>query len=168
MIRSLNKQVSSLDREDLIAGVGRLVMQFQDATQRFDEEVGARYGLSAAERHCLSLLWQGPQTASAIARKVRLTPAAVTALVDRLARRGYVRRESDPADRRKVMVVTTEKAAQLVARTYAPVGEAGAKMLSEFSKAELEIFARMLERSITLQEEMTDQLMARAEDGEDG
>ena len=98
----------------LIDDVGGMVVRLQDATQRYDEAVGEVYGLGPAERLCLSFLLEGPQAASAIARQVRLTPAAVTALIDRLEARGYVSRKPDPADRRKVMVELA--AASLCAR----------------------------------------------------
>ena len=106
--------MSSLSKDRLIAELGGLVMRWQDATQRHDEAVGARWRLNASERLCLSFLMRGPQTASAIAAETRLTPAAVTALVDRLAERGFVRRRPDPNDRRKVMVEAGEAAMALV------------------------------------------------------
>jgi DNA-binding MarR family transcriptional regulator len=145
----------------LIDAIGRLVMRFQDASQQFDETVGELYDLSAAERHCLSFLWHGSQTASAVARAIRLTPAAVTALIDRLEKRGYVRRQSDPSDRRKVLVAITEKTVAMTAATYTPAGEAGAKVLSRYTEAELRTFARLLEECIAIQERMTDELVAR-------
>lgn len=151
----------SSSKTALIDALGLLIMRFQDATQAFDETVGELYGLNAAERHCLSFLYRGPQSASAIAREIRLTPAAVTALLDRLEKRGYVRRQGDPNDRRKVLVSTTDKTAKLTAATYAPSGEAGAKMLAKYTEAELATFARLLEDSIAVQEEMTDKLVAR-------
>ena len=93
----------------MVRAIGEAVMLFQDATQAFDEQVGERFGLNLAERHCIALLVaRGPQTASAIAREICFTPAAVTALIDRLERRGFVRRRPDPDDRRKVMVEADE------------------------------------------------------------
>jgi DNA-binding MarR family transcriptional regulator len=151
----------SSGKAGLIDAIGRLVMRFQDASQQFDETVGELYDLNAAERHCLSFLWAGPQTASAIAREIRLTPAAVTALVDRLEKRGYVRRQDDPTDRRKVLVAITHKTLAMAASTYAPSEAAGAKMLSRYTEAELKAFARLLEEVIAVQEQMTDELIAR-------
>src|SRR5690349_10170333 len=97
----------------LVDELGGMIVRYQDATQRFDEAVGEVYGLGPAERLCLSLLWAGPQTASVIAKQVRLTPAAVTSLIDRLEVRGYVRRKADPSDRRKVLVEAAEKTMEL-------------------------------------------------------
>ena len=150
--------MSSLSKDALIAEVGGLVMRWQDATQRHDEAVGARWRLNASERLCLSFLMRGPQTASAIAAETRLTPAAVTALVDRLAERGFVRRRPDPNDRRKVMVEAGEAAMALVAEAYQPQQRAGVAMLAGYSEAELAAFRRILLDSIKVQERATEEL----------
>src|ERR1700755_3561286 len=100
---------SSDGKTALIEALGLVVVRWQDATQKYDEAVGEIYALSAPERLCLSFLWPDPQTASAIARHIRLTPAAVTALIDRLEKRGFVRRLLDPGDRRKVLVEGAEE-----------------------------------------------------------
>ena len=114
-----------------------------------------------AERLCLSFLWLGPQTASAIARQTRLTPAAVTALIDRLEKRGFVRRKPDPNDRRKVLVEQAEAAVKVTNEAYAPLGEAGAKNLAKYSEAELQLVAEVLNNSLALQEDMTRRLLER-------
>jgi hypothetical protein len=54
----------------------------------------------------------GPMSAGEIAKWTGFTAASVTDLVDRLERKGFVRRASDPADRRRVMI---EPVAQKVA-----------------------------------------------------
>lgn len=153
--------MSSAKKAALIDSLGKLVVRWQDATQKFDEAVGEAYDLNANERHCLSYLWQEPRTASAIAREVRLTPAAVTALIDRLERRGYVRRESDPGDRRKVMVRATDAAARLAIEAYGPTEKAGQELLARYTEAELEVLLRFAREALALQEEMTRDFLAR-------
>jgi DNA-binding MarR family transcriptional regulator len=145
----------------LIDQLGFVVVRWQDATQKYDEAVGEIYGLSATERLCLSFLWPGPQTASAIAKEIRLTPAAVTSLLDRLESRGFVRRKPDPNDRRKVLVEQAEGAKRVTKEAYAPLGEAGAKNLAKYSEAELKIVAQVLGDSLALQEDMTRRLLER-------
>ena len=136
----------------LIREIGRSVMRLQDATQAYDEQVGRAYGLNLAERHCLSLLvGEGPQTASAIARHVHLTPAAVTALLDRLESRGYVRRRADPEDRRRVIIEAADAALKLASEAYAPVGKAGEELLERFTKDELEVVQRFLTKALEVQ-----------------
>ena len=53
---------------------------------------------------CLLLL-HGPTPAGRLAELTGLTTGAVTGVIDRLERGGFVHREVDPADRRKVIVV---------------------------------------------------------------
>ncbi|AKR58092.1 putative HTH-type transcriptional regulator YcgE [Youhaiella tibetensis] len=150
----------------LIEALGEVVVRWQDATQRHDEAVGEIFGLNPAERLCLSFLWDGPKAASAIARHTRLTPAAVTALIDRLEKRGFVRRLADPNDRRKVLVEAGEEARRVTEEAYLPLGEAGAALLAKYSEAELRIVSAVLTESLALQEEMTRQLLARHGKGE--
>src|SRR3569623_1691973 len=145
----------------LVDEIGQVVVRFQDATLKHDEAVGEVYGLGPAERLSLSFLWDGPKTASAIARHTRLTPAAVTALIDRLEKRGYVRRLPDPDDRRKVLVEAAEETRKVTEEAYAPLRVAGEKSLSKYTEAELRLFAQMLQDSLAIQEETTRKFLAR-------
>ena len=152
---------SSPRKAVLIEALGMVVVRWQDATQKYDEAVGEIFGLSAAERLCLSFLWPDPQTASAIARQIRLTPAAVTALIDRLEKRGFVRRKSDPNDRRKVLVEAAEATLRITEEAYLPMRDAGAEALAKYSEAELQVVANVLSDSLAIQEEMTRKLLAK-------
>lgn len=153
--------MSSTDRDRLIETIGRAVMRWQDATQKFDEMVGRMFDLNVSERLCIGLLFHGPQTASQIAQVINLTPPAVTALLDRLERRGYVRRRRDENDRRKILIEVAENTERLVAEVYQPTAEAGADMLAKYSDAELNVIQRMLAESTSLQERLTADLLAR-------
>ncbi|WP_338720806.1 MarR family transcriptional regulator [Devosia sp. XK-2] len=151
----------SSPKQSLIADLGLAIMRWQDQTQKFDELVGRIYALSASERLCLSFLMNGPQTASAIAREIQLTPAAVTTLLDRLERRSFVRRQADPADRRKVMVVADAAALALARDVYAPMAEAGAAMLDQFTLDELKVMQRVVAAAMAVQEKAAAELEAR-------
>jgi len=149
------------DKSALIEQLGLVIVRWQDATQKYDEAVGEIYGHGPAERLCLSFLWPGSQTASAIARHTRLTPAAVTALIDRLEKRGFVRRKADPDDRRKVLVEAADETRRVTAEAYLPLRDAGAESLAKYSEAELKVVADVLADSLKIQEEMTRRLLER-------
>lgn len=153
--------MSSPDRAALIAAISSGVMRFQDETQSYDEAVGRGYDLNGAERQCLSVVAFAPQPASAVARATRRTPAAVTALIDRLETRGFVHRTPDPDDRRRVLVAATSKTNEMIDATYRHLAEAGARMMENYSDAELAAIARFLSDSIAVQERATDALIAR-------
>ncbi len=143
---------SSVDRDDLVAAIGQTVMRWQDATQAYDDAVGEKLQLNAAERRCLSFLYGRAQPAGAIAEAIGLTPAAVTALIDRLEGRGLLKRTRSAEDRRKVMVQTTEATKEIAARYYRPLGEAGTRFMQAFSSDELAAVLRFLQGATELQE----------------
>lgn len=83
----------------------RLGRELSDAVVLFHEAIGQRRGLTAVDHKALGIITRsGPLTAGRLAQLTGLTPGAVTGLVDRLVRAGCVRREPDPADRRRLLV----------------------------------------------------------------
>jgi len=158
--------MSSSEKGKLIETIGVTVMRWQDATEAFDETVGQLHNLTSADRRCLSFVSLGPQTASAIAKETALTPAAVTALIDRLEVRKLVQRRSDASDRRKVLVEATDKTRELIRGTYTPIAQAGVKMLASYSVAELTAIGRFVEDALVLQQRMTTRLLERKQKNE--
>ncbi|HEV2514279.1 MAG TPA: MarR family transcriptional regulator [Devosia sp.] len=148
------------EKAELVQRLGTLIVRWQEATQRYDEEVGAIFQLGPAERLCLSFLTSGPQTASAIARATRLTPAAVTSLIDRLEARNFVRRQPDPHDRRKVLVEPAEATVALIRRAYEPMAIEGAATLGKRSIEELRLLSEVIEEVTEIQNRMTEQLQS--------
>ena len=154
--------LSSENRADLTASIGLAIMQWQDATQAYDEAVGTRLGLNTAERHCLGLLYGGPQSAGAIATATGLTPAAVTALIDRLEARGLLTRTRSLEDRRKVVIEATEATRELSARYYGAIAREGEKVIETFSDAELATISRFVKAALDLQRDQLARLKAEA------
>lgn len=68
------------------------------------------YGLSYVDAKALELLYSAPMGPRQLAEKLQMSPAGITKLVDRLERRGLVRRRRHPVDRRRSMVLITDKA----------------------------------------------------------
>jgi DNA-binding MarR family transcriptional regulator len=67
------------------------------------------------------LLWavyQRPLRVNELARAVVLSATAMSRFVDRVEAAGYVRRESDPADRRALQITITEAGADLLRRMW--------------------------------------------------
>jgi len=79
------------------------------------------YQLSPAARQALAVLDGAgePLSPTEIARRLIVTTASVTSLLDTLERRGLVERRADPADRRRLLVAITPPAQDLV-RQYVP------------------------------------------------
>ena len=157
---------SSENRTDLTRAIGLAIMQWQDVTQAYDEAVGVRLGLNMAERHCIGLLYGGPQSAGAIAIATGLTPAAVTALIDRLEARGYLTRTRSLEDRRKVVIEATEATRELSERYYGAIAREGEKVVATFSDAELATISRFVHAALDLQRDQLARLKAEGPDAE--
>lgn len=98
------------------------------------------------DHECLDLLdWAEPLTAGEIARHLGLTSGAVTGLVDRLERAGWVVRERDPSDRRRVFVRTSHDRWPELWPLYRPLAEAMGAHRDALDDDELATVVRFLE-----------------------
>jgi DNA-binding MarR family transcriptional regulator len=69
------------------------------------EAVADRLGINPTDLRCLGLATSEPGlTPTRLAELAGLTTGAITGVLDRLERAGFVRREADPADRRRLRV----------------------------------------------------------------
>jgi DNA-binding MarR family transcriptional regulator len=96
---------------------------------------------------CLLLL-HGPAPAGRLAELTGLTTGAVTGVVDRLEKGGFVRREVDPADRRKVIVVPDAGRVDRDLFPHFPSLQRAAapQFYDDFSIAELGLISKFLSR----------------------
>ena len=139
-------------RPDIHQHILQLIGQWQDATQAFDEAIGNKLGLITAEHRCLKALLDGPKTAGLLAQASGLTPAAATSMIDRLEKRGFVERQRDGADRRKVVVAMTKPAADTLGKFYRPMTDDAAAMLANFAPTDLSIIENFVESALVLQQ----------------
>jgi DNA-binding MarR family transcriptional regulator len=146
-------------RDNLVGELGLAMQRYQRSVQAFDDAVGRRLGLGPADLRCLDWLADGPKTAGQLARATALTPAATTALLDRLARKGLVERFRSDEDRRRVLVRMTTGGMERTMQFYGPLVEEGQRQFTDISDRELRLMLRYLE-SIT---ELTDRHRERIE-----
>jgi DNA-binding MarR family transcriptional regulator len=126
--------------------VSQAVLRFIAAVVLHNQAVAARVGLGASDAQVLSLLTvNGPMTPSQIASLTGLTTGSVTALLDRLERGDYVRRERDTRDRRKILVVPEEVGQQRLAQHYAGYGEHMQRVLARLTPHQLQTIAEFLD-----------------------
>ena len=98
-----------------------------------------RIGINATDLNCLNILsFRGQMTAGELARATGLTTASITGVVDRLEEAGYVTRERDPHDRRRVVVkLVLDRAMRDVATLFLPMMRAWREMAARYSDDEL-------------------------------
>ena len=75
-----------------------------------------------------------------MARATGLTTASITGVVDRLEEAGYVRRDRDPRDRRRVVIrLVLETALRDVASVFLPMMRDWQQMAARYSDDELRL-----------------------------
>src|SRR5437868_14180323 len=117
-------------RRDLVAGLQAELTQTIADGILFHQAVADRLGLALSDFKCLTLLDEQGSTAGDIAVRTGLTTGAVTRMIDRLERRGWVRRESNPEDRRRVRVRPVAGAPEEIWPVFAGMAARGARALA--------------------------------------
>lgn len=117
---------------------------YQRAVDVMDEATGAYLGINRSDGRCIDLLEEhGPMSAGELAAAARLSPGAITTLVDRLEAQGYVARVRDPQDRRRVLIEVTEEARRLSWELYGPMAK-GEAYLRTLTIEQLEVLRDFL------------------------
>ncbi len=130
---------------DLQEEVGQGVLRFIAGVVLYNQVVAQREGLGGSDGQFLSLLQlNGPLSPGRLAEVTGLTTGTVTGVIDRLERAGYVRRERDAGDRRKVLVTLVPEGMARMARHYETYGEHMAAVLQQRSPQELRVIADFL------------------------
>src|SRR5262245_4409010 len=92
-------------RRVLLAALNDSFRQLSTATILFHQAIADRLGLNVTDHKCADILLRtGPVTAGELARQTGLTTGAITGVIDRLEKAGFVRRIRDADDRRRVIV----------------------------------------------------------------
>src|ERR1700737_4868080 len=104
----------------------------------FGQTVASRVGISSSDLECLDFLnLEGRVTAGRLAEVTGLTTGAITGVVDRLEKAGFVGRERDENDRRKVFIATIPETAMKIGQLYVPMQQAMEKVFNAYSDDEL-------------------------------
>ena len=128
-------------REDVIAGL----LAFISGVVLHNVEVAQRVGLGGSDAQFVGLLRvHGPLAAGRLAELSGLSTGTVTGVLDRLERAGFVRRERDATDRRKVLVVPTDEGQRRLQEAYAGHGAFAARVLATRTPDELRVIAAFL------------------------
>jgi DNA-binding MarR family transcriptional regulator len=137
-----------LDRSEILQALRRVGREHSDATVLFHAAVAGQLGLNATDHKTMSLLERvGPLTAGEIAERTGLATPSVTALVDRLAQRGFVRRVRDPRDRRRVIVEPAPEGIAKVAPYFESPRHALDELFSRYTAEQLGAILDFLTRN---------------------
>jgi DNA-binding MarR family transcriptional regulator len=149
----------STKREGLLARLVLVGRDYSDASVFFHAAMARRLELHLTDYKTLGVLERtGPMSAGQIAEHSGLATASVTDLLDRLERKGFVRRVDDPADRRRVLAEAVPEKIAAAARSFAPVQRAWARLYESYSERDLAVIADFLTRGAELLHTETEKL----------
>ena len=146
-------------RTDILAELARIGRDHSDTTVFFHETVARKMGLNPTDYKTMSVLERmGPLSAGDISRYTGLATASVTDLIDRLESKGYVRRERDTVDRRRVVIQPIEAKIREARRYFVSASQSLATLYKTYSDADLEFIADFLQRNARRLREETEKV----------
>lgn len=120
-----------------------------DVTDDLEQALGEELAVNPTDLHAMEhLIMSGPLSPSELSRRLGVTSAATTTVIDRLAAVGHVRREPHPSDRRGVRVVASDASSARAMGRIMPMIAGVDSVLDEFDDDEREAIARYLERVV--------------------
>jgi DNA-binding MarR family transcriptional regulator len=99
----------------------------------------------------------GPVSPGELAAQLHVHPATMTGILDRLEKGGWVARERDSPDRRKVKVRAIRSRGTELVRLYAPMNTAISKLCASFTTEQLTAIRDFLVGISTAAAEATDE-----------
>jgi DNA-binding MarR family transcriptional regulator len=139
-----------------------LIREFAGRLIMMHSAIADSLGLHATDIRAVRLLREEPLTAGALGEGVGLTGAATTALIDRLEKAGYVVRERETLDRRKVTVSVAPEKLREVDAAYGAMTAKMTELLSTYTAAEFAAVLDFIERTTQALTAETARLTAKA------
>ncbi|MGW2617260.1 MarR family transcriptional regulator [Streptomyces sp. NPDC001500] len=130
------------------------------------QEMAQRLGLNVTDLTCLGYVIQAGEdllTAGDLAHRVHVTTGAVTGILNRLERAGYVTRRPDPRDRRRVRVAAVPSAVARVYALYEPHYARLNTLFADYSPQETAVLTDWFARATALVNAYREELRDRQE-----
>ncbi|WP_433674496.1 MarR family transcriptional regulator [Microbacterium gorillae] len=148
-------------RARAIARQTEAMRDFQARSVMFQDAVARSVALNSTDLQAVGLLLsEGPATPGELAMRTGLTAGgAVTAMIDRLERAGYVARSRDEQDRRRVIVsANADTLMREVGPAYGRVSELWGEYLDSLTTEQVEFAAEMLRAAAEVNRQVVEEL----------
>lgn len=146
-----NQAVSGGDGPAVV--LGELIRRSTAVAQVMAHELGLSVGDLNALHH---LVGRAPMGPAELGKRLAISTASATVLVDRLEQAGYVRRRRDPGDRRRVVLEVTDAAASRSLDAVRPLVDAAFAIDDEFDEPTRHAIAGYLSRVVDAMATFTD------------
>jgi DNA-binding MarR family transcriptional regulator len=134
-------------RKTLLAELETAGREMSVSTIVFHTALSAKLGLTAIEEKTVDILARGgPLTARELAKRTALAHASVTALIDRLEKKRFVRRIAHPSDGRSILVELRPESLKRMGAYFEGFARSLEELYATYSDEDLErILAFMVE-----------------------
>jgi DNA-binding MarR family transcriptional regulator len=144
-------------RAELLGELVQEMRQRNGLSATFVRAAAARIGVTVTDMEVIeSLTSTGPMTAGQLAELTGLTTGAITGMLNRLEEAGYVRRERDPEDARRVIVRIASDTDQIrgIGPTFDSIGKAWEEQIAQYDDEQIAFLIDFLKRNnaVTRQE----------------
>ncbi|HME55448.1 MAG TPA: MarR family transcriptional regulator [Candidatus Lokiarchaeia archaeon] len=137
-----------ISHEELLQQLMGRIEDQTTITVLYHHAIANKLGLNDTDHKCLDMMIRNPQplTPSELAVATGLTTGAITGVVDRLEKAGYIRRERDGKDRRRVTLHPIQEKVQEIVQLFDTMTEAARDFLSQYSDSELAFISNLIDR----------------------
>ncbi|NIJ13522.1 DNA-binding MarR family transcriptional regulator [Saccharomonospora amisosensis] len=153
--------MSTPDREALLKHLQHELTQTIADGVLLQQAVADRLGLSLGDFKCLTAVSETEEvTAGDLATRTGLTTGAVTRMIDRLERGGWVRREHDRQDRRRVLVRAVPERLAQIEPLFTGMQHAWAQALAEYDDKQIQMLLTLFTRMRAVARQQANQIRA--------
>lgn len=132
-----------------IRDASMLLRDLLELTSQFEQKVGSSLSVNRRDFEAMQhLIAYGPLGPSEIARRLGVTTAAATTIVDRLVAVGHVTRTPHPTDRRGIVVVPTPASIAAAMSQIYPLITGVDGILDDFSEPEQAAITEYLRKAV--------------------
>lgn len=146
-------------QKDLHLSLLEASKQLSTQTVMFHQAVAGHLGLNITDHKCMDfILSEGRATAGQLAEWTGLTTGAITSVLNRLEKAGYIRRAKDPGDLRVVNAEPIHSQLHMIKKVFAPLNDAMHELYSKYNEEELETILDYLGHSHQILRNLTEDL----------
>lgn len=130
----------------------------------FQQNMAHKIGVSHTDLKSAEILNEtGPITAGELSKITGLSTGSVTALINRLEKSGYVKRERDQLDGRRVMIAPIPERQEQIKSHYQSLSMATKELCSAYNEQELILINQFVEDITKIMDKENDKLMSERE-----
>ncbi len=140
--------VAAMERIDVCLIALRRILR---ATELHGKELAQAAGMTPVQLRVVQIVAEtGTSTGGAIARRMHVAPATITAMIDKLERAGHVARQRSDADRRQTIIALTDRGRDALKRAPDALQQRFAAEFEALADWEQAMIVAVLERVATM------------------